>query len=490
MNRVIPILVILACAAQLSSAAALADEPGVDSGPAGVLARRTSETALTFGQARQRLRQQSDAIQAADYQLDSERDRRQSLDRLHLPTLSVSAGVLAYGSERELNIEPLQQAIGQVIAGADQLIPSTVDLDFNAVNPTAALTSSWLLYTGGRTSAARRFADAGIALAEAEREGTLEQQDKTLATLYFGRLLAERVLAIREDVLEGVERHLHQATRFEDKGVLSKVERLHAQVAYDEARRNLEQARADFGIADGALRRLLRSEKPIKPQTLLFVLTQPLAPLTEYLNAGLAGHSQLALVRAKRRQAEEGKVVEQARWKPSVVAYGAYNLAQVDADFSDPLPLLEPDWVVGVNVTYPLFDRQNRRRLVSAAERQIQRVSALERELETGLATLIEKSYRSAERARQQFVLLESNIELAQETLRLRERLFEEGLGTSLDVVDARLAAARAETERAVAAYAYVLSLVDLLEASGQLERFNEYVGRADVRLAIEENKQ
>ena len=448
-----------------------------------------ADEALSYEQARQQLLQQSDAIHAADFQVDTERDRRQALDRLRLPTLNVSAGVLAYGSERELDIRPLQQALGQAIPGAGQLVPGSVGLDFNAVNTTAALTSSWLLYTGGRTGAARRFAEGGIALAQAAREGTREHQEMLLATLYFGHLLAGQVLEIRNDVLAGVARHLHLATRFEDRGVLSKVERLHAQVAYDEARRNVAQAQADFGIADVALRRLLRSEQPIKPQTLLFVLTRPLAPLSGFLKAGLENHSQVALLRAKRSQAIEGKVVEQARWKPSVAAYGAYNLARQNADLSDPLPLLQPDWLVGVNVTYTLFDRYNRNRLVSAADLQIQRVSALQRELETGLATLIESSYRSVDSARTQFVLLDSSIELAQETLLLRERLFTEGLGTSLDVVDARLAAARAETERAAVAYDFVVSLVDLLEASGQLERFNDYVGLADVRLGIEEKK-
>lgn len=449
-----------------------------------------AQEALSYEQARQLLREQSDAIHAANIQVESEQDQRRALDRLRLPTLNVRAGVLAYGAERELDIDPLRLALGQALPGAGQLLPGSVDLDYSGVNPVAAVTSSWLLYTGGRTGAARRFADANIDQAEAERQGTVEHQEQVLASIYFGHLLAERVLEIREHVLAGVERHLHQATRFEDNGILSKVERMHAQVAYDEARRNVSQARADFEIANVTLRRLLRSATPINPQTRLFVLTSALAPLTQFLDAGLADHSQLALLRAKRRQAEEGKVIEQARWKPTVAAYGAYNLAPRDADFSDPLPLLEPDWVVGINVTYLLFDRYDRRRLVSAAERQIRRVDALTREVEVGLATMIEKNYRSVERAREQFVLLQSNIELTKETVRLRERLFEEGLGTSLDVVDARLAAARAETERAAAAYEFVVSLVGLLEASGQIEQFGNYIARADVSLPIEEGEQ
>jgi len=450
----------------------------------------TADTALSYEQALQRLYQQSDAIHAANYYVDSERDRRQSLDRLHLPTLSISAGIQAYSLQRELNVEPLQQAAEDLVPGANQLFPSSIDLDFNAVDPVAAITSSWQLYTGGRIKASRRLADAGIAQAEAERDGALEQQEKQLATIYFSHLLALSVLTIREDVLESVGHHLHLAKRFEKEGVLSKVERLHAQVAFDEARRNLEQARADFGIADDTLRRLLRSDQPIKPLTQLFLLSRPLAPLAEFLRAGFAGHSQLGVLRANRKQAQQGKVIEQARFKPTVVAYGSYNLAQEDAEFSNPMPLLDPDWVIGINISYPLFDRYNRRRLISAAGRKVQQVTALQRELETVIATVIENSYRSVDRAREQFMLLESSIELAQETLRLRERLFEEGLGTSLDVVDARLASARAETERAVAAYSFVLSLVDLLEASGQLDSFSDYVEQADIRLLSKESKQ
>lgn len=445
--------------------------------------------ALTYEQALLKLRQQSDAIKAANYNVGSERDRRASLDDLNLPTVNISAGIQAYSLERNLNIESLQQAAGQIMTGADQLIPSSVDLDANSTNPNAAISSTWLLYSGGKTTAAQRLADASIAVAEAERTGTIDHQEKILATVYFGHLLAANVLAIREDVLQGVEHHLHQAVRFESEGVLSKVERLHAQVAYDEARRNLEQARADFGIADITLRRLLRSEQSIQPLNQLFVITKPLAPLNEYLKSGFSNHSQLAKVRAKRQQAMQSKKIEEARWKPTVAAYGSYNLVQEDTDLSNPLPLLEPDWVVGIKVTYPIFDQYDRSRRVSSAKGQVDRVNALERELESNINTYIERSYRSVERSRDQFMLLESNIELAQETLKLRERLFSEGMGTSLDVVDARLAAARAETERAKAAYGFVISLVDLLDASGQVRNFKDYVSRADVRLSIKESK-
>jgi outer membrane protein TolC len=72
---------------------------------------------------------------------------------------------------------------------------------------------------------------------------------------------------------------------------------------------------------------------------------------------------------------------------------------------------------------------------------------------------------------------------LARENLRLRERGFDEGQATSLDVNDARNALARAETERALAAYDFVVALAELLQASGQARALSEYVQLADIQL-------
>ena len=56
----------------------------------------------------------------------------------------------------------------------------------------------------------------------------------------------------------------------------------------------------------------------------------------------------------------------------------------------------------------------------------------------------------------------------------MRTRAFEEGLATSLDVVDARLSLSRVELERLAAAYEFDVALADLLEASGQGARFEQ----------------
>jgi outer membrane protein TolC len=64
------------------------------------------------------------------------------------------------------------------------------------------------------------------------------------------------------------------------------------------------------------------------------------------------------------------------------------------------------------------------------------------------------------------------SLELARENVRVRTRGFEEGVATSLDVVDARLSLARVELGRLAAARDFDVALAELLEAAGQSERY------------------
>jgi len=64
--------------------------------------------------------------------------------------------------------------------------------------------------------------------------------------------------------------------------------------------------------------------------------------------------------------------------------------------------------------------------------------------------------------------------------VRLQDLSFREGQATSLDVIDARLGLSRAQIDRSQSAYQFDLALAQLLELSGQAERYAEYLHRAD----------
>jgi outer membrane protein TolC len=145
--------------------------------------------------------------------------------------------------------------------------------------------------------------------------------------------------------------------------------------------------------------------------------------------------------------------------------------------------LVEPDWGAGIGVSFTLFSREDRSNQVAAAKDAVRQVEATRGEALNEILTAIEAAYRKVEQAREQFLLLDSALSAARENLRLRERGFEEGQATSLDVNEARNALARAETSRAQSSFEFVVALSKLLQISGQTRSLPEYVQQADVRL-------
>ncbi|HSS69678.1 MAG TPA: TolC family protein [Casimicrobiaceae bacterium] len=417
---------------------------------------------LSYEDARSVLHGVSDLQQSAEAGVSRRDYEARAADSLGLPEVSVGATEI-FGIKTGSLPTPL----------------GIIDVNLNFRGPRSSINSTWSIYTGGRIEATQRALAAGTDQARAELTGTEEQLDLQLTQVYFGVELAANVERTRTLQLRDADDHLGRALKFEQRGVIAKVERLNAQVARDEAARELVRAKREREIAQARLQRLLRRDVQVEPSTPLFVITNELKPLSDWLSAAERQSPVLAAFDAKREQAKQGIVIAESRWKPEVFAFGTYSFMR------NYQTIIEPNWIAGIGVRYTLFSREDRASKVSAAREELRQVQGLEAETRNDIDSAVETAYRKVAQAREQFLLLDSSLVAARENLRLRERGFEEGQATSLDVNDARNAVVRAETSRAQAAYEFVVALAQLLEASGQAHALAEYIQVADVQLRL-----
>lgn len=136
---------------------------------------------------------------------------------------------------------------------------------------------------------------------------------------------------------------------------------------------------------------------------------------------------------------------------------------------------MKPDWMVGVGVSIPLIENTGRSHQVKAANSTVSQVRFLRAQAEQDLTVLVEKTYKEAEQALEEVQGLDSSLTLAQENLLLRQKAFNQGLATSLDVVDAELYLASIRTQQAVAGFNYLISLSKLLALSSEMNTFSQY---------------
>jgi outer membrane protein TolC len=467
-------------------------------------AQETSRTPLTYAEAEARLRTTSSLGRAAGYGVQAAEAQAQVAAGLNRPTVSLDAQLIRYRKTFDLSLsdalDRAQSDLGAAIPGLISDLPGVPGDVLNAVGQRleaalpeifAALphdirlqvddttfrptvTALQPIYTGGAIPALRRAAAANVDLAEARRQEALNLESVNLARAYFGQVLAAEALKIALETRDGFDLHLHNARRMEEEGMLSRAQTLQVEVARDAAQRQVNRAELEHENAVASLARVADVEAGVTPTTPLFVNRDPVGPASVFLDSAGQSNSRIVQAQAGRDLAEAGADLAASRMKPSVYAFGTYNMNPDDA-----LPT-EPDWAFGLGARYTLMSSLDRRRMLGAARAQASAAGEVERQARDDARLLVTRAYNQVELARRQFLTMDSSLAAARENLRVQEVGFREGEATAASVIDARNLLGTARLQRAAAAYEYDLSLSALLAAAGSDQTLNDYLQRDD----------
>ncbi|UIP29942.1 TolC family protein [Photobacterium sp. TLY01] len=439
---------------------------------------------VSFDDAWQIVRNNNDELAAEKSNVEKAEYLQEASKALSLPRVTVSAnytyldGPIEIAPSDLIASTPAGRSQANSLGGLAQLMgmtPGQFDKMFTSqLTDRDILTSSvraiWPVFLGGRVMAAQDIAKGKTQEARYMLEMKEHAKFEDLSTYYFGVVLAQQVLDTRQEAERGLEKHYKNALKLESQGQIAKVERLQAQSSFDKARVERLKAQRDLEIAQVALTRLLKLQTPALPSTSLFV-NEGLPAMTTFIDKTLSDYPGLHILDAKKTQANGVLDAEKGKYYPEVFLYGNYNLYEEDTLAAK----TTPDWAVGVGVSIPLLDSSGRSDKVKAAHSAMTQVNYLRAQAEQDLSVLVEKTYREASQALEEYDGLASSITLAKESVVLREKAFSQGLSTSLDVVDAELYLASVKTQRFAAAYHYVTALSRLLAVSGDINTFDQY---------------
>ena len=278
-------------------------------------------------------------------------------------------------------------------------IPNSLEREVVTNLTSFGLVGMWPIYTAGRLDAVKGVAAGMAQEADAERAEAEEKLATQVAQRYFQLLLAQRVVAVRADVTAGVTQHQRDAARLEKGGLISRAERLRADVALDGARSEEAQARSDAEIAQVALDRLLEHAAPrCGPPRRCSSIRCRWASLQSFIDTGMRENAAWKKIASKRVLSEQALRLHGKEYSPTVFAVGNYNLNRGGER------VVRSNWAVGVVVSVPLVHRINTGKLIEAAKLDQERVEVTARQAGRDIPTLIEKNWRALENARIQFL--------------------------------------------------------------------------------------
>ncbi len=343
--------------------------------------------------------------------------------------------------------------------------PRRVPFDFTR-DYQFALSLSLPLFTGGRLMAGLR--QAKYNLLSTEESLRQSQHDTVFNTkqAFYGILLAREFVKVAEEAVEVANKNYENVKSMYEVGMTSKLDLLRSEVRLADLKPQLIKVKNSLRIAKLGLKSLLGLDLDQELEVRGDLFYTPAEPdVDECLIKALQNRPEVKRIGYQKKIAGEMVKIARAARLPSISLAGTYNFWADQFNFSK--DTWQSFYAINLVLTVPIFNG-------FSSFARVAQSKALIKELEfnqKGIVDAIEFEVRQAilnlEEARETLLSQEKNVEQAQESLRIAQLSFSEGLVTSLDVIAAIATLTQVKTNYSQALYDYVMSLAELDKAMG-----------------------
>ncbi|MBQ3311963.1 TolC family protein [bacterium] len=425
---------------------------------------------LTFEQAYELMLENNNSLKAYNELINKMKYEKRSAIGQFFPKIGLNATYLHFSEDMTLTSSGSMRLGSLPISfNANTLIQ---DRDVFAMGGVAI----WNIFTGGKLLSNHAAARAKL---EASNEKYREIKDNLTVELvkrYYGLRFLRDVVSVKKQVLDGMQQHLTDAKKLEKEGIISKSERLHADVAYSNALRDYKSAIRDVNIAEEGLKTLIKcpdvdlKNVNIEPKSLLFIYNKSDIDVDLMKENALNNNPQLKQLKSKQKIMTAKYHAKLAEYSPTF-SIGAYDIAAA-GHLSEALPR----FAVGASVNWLLFDGLSRFNDVKAAKSEKKMVNYEIIDAQYNIECLVMKQYQELMKHKETYESSNASVDNAQEALRTASLAFKEGIGTSLQATDAHMMLSKVKIERLKALYDYDVTLADLLKTNGNTNAILNYI--------------
>jgi outer membrane protein TolC len=322
------------------------------------------------------------------------------------------------------------------------------------------------LWTGGRIGAGVAAARAGEQAAQGDAESTRQQVVRGVVDAYTGAVLAKSALGVARDALKTAEAHVEMIRDLREAGLVVESDLLQARVRAGEIREMVVDAEAQHAVALAALNVAMGldlSSAHVLPDALDRAELES-APLPQLEEEALASRPDLAamLDRIEAARAMQ-RAARGARW-PSVGLGGAYEANDESAPGTE-----GTNWSVMLAARWEVFDGGRTRARVAQAGAKLREAESARELLESRVGLEVRQAWHGLRAAASRIDTADAAVAMAEESLRVVEDRYRNGLATLVELLEAESALTRAKT-RLVAAQRSALTARAALDlATGRL---------------------
>ena len=417
---------------------------------------------LTLQQAYDLLLLNNGEVKASNFVVKAAEESHKATKGLRLPTLKVSGTYLHLEDDITVDLNPQRTMVSGLLGIPDPTVLGDWNITLQEKNlgyASAGLTMP--IFAGGKINAANKASKIQVDLATTKHQLKTDELTLQLISYFLKLQLAKEAEKLRQEVYDVILLHNNQAEKFFKNGLIPEVETLNAKVALANAYRELLGAKKDVSLATTALQNLIGFNGDFTITT-SFSIPSNVPSLQVFQDDMLRENLQLELLQKNYDLATVGVKVATSDYFPTIGVQGSYRL------WKDNLPLLNTKWFAGVGIGWEVFNGFQRAHKIAESKYKIAQVASYQKQAQLNLATYTEKLYNTVQKELEQYQSLNADEALAAKLKFMRTRAFEEGTGTSLEVIDATLKASEIKLKKMNALFQYNSAYGELMVLTGK----------------------
>ena len=389
---------------------------------------------------------------------------------------SVDHIAAGYGATiaKDLGLSPGSQEdiYNDIIGGLEKLPAENIVIDQQNY-PSLSVNILQPIFTGGKLLAQKKFNETGVNFAEIELEVAQDKLRSRVTDYYLKALLLTDVVKTRKEIYADLKRHEQDVKTSIEAGILPPHEALHVQILVANAKRNLQNDSSRLAMTMLSLNLEMNFDKETSVTLIDSLTYNPIIVDLKDLEENIENTQTVFKVLDTRISLiEQKEVLSKSGFYPDIGAFANFSF------FRNEYPIIMPPAVVGVEFKWNLFNGFSDYNRVKSNKYAYKQIEYARSNADKDIKLWMSKSYSEAENFNRQYIAAIPIEKLARKNLEIRHKRFKEGLGTSLQVLDAETLYTSAKTERQMALYLYYTALNQLYMAAGEPEIFIELLSK------------
>lgn len=320
------------------------------------------------------------------------------------------------------------------------------------------------LYTGGRLENNIKSGKIGVDISDLNLENTKQQVKLTTTTDYYRILQCRNLVGVNKESVDQLQAHLNTVNAKYAAGVVAKTDVLRSQVELADAQQNLVNAENNYDLSMSTLNNVigLPIDTKLNIQDELSY-TKYDYDFAECVDIAMQNRPDGVAAAKAVEQAQAQVDAAKAGNLPTVAAYAGYTIDGNDAFGDDAAQQSQ----VGLQASWNIFDSNVTRAQVKQAEAALAKAQEASEYTKEGIQLEVHQAYLSLLAAEKNIGTTSVAVNQADEDYKIAQVQYTAGVGTNIDVMDARVALTTAKTNYVQALYDYNVSKAQLDKAMG-----------------------